>query len=133
MTDADGPAEATAGTETDPFADYGRALGELSKLINEDNGSYWRADLVGDVLIYNGTYQAGAGPDAFPLGGRTIVITDAATVRAEQLNADGAPVWRTSGSLGDVVERLRELPHPWDVNAPKTVLPEAGGHAPGDL
>ncbi|WP_146060472.1 hypothetical protein [Amycolatopsis sp. CA-128772] len=114
------------------YAEYERALGELARMVNEDDGAHWCPELVDDVLTYNGAYVRGAGDDAEHLGTRVVIIMDAARVRAEQRNADGDPVWRTAGTLGDVVERLRTLARPGDPKAPAVVLPEAdGGHAPG--
>jgi hypothetical protein len=46
-------------------------------------------------------------------------ITDA---QAKRCNPDGGPVWERTGTLDEVIDALRELPHPLAPNAPRLVL-----------
>ena len=62
---------------------------------------------------------------------RILIIAGPADVLAEQLDAEGRPVWRHAGPPLEVVERLRDVPRPGELGAPTRPLSESRELLPG--
>ncbi|HEX3783304.1 MAG TPA: hypothetical protein VHX38_26865 [Pseudonocardiaceae bacterium] len=52
---------------------------------------------------------------------------------AERTNQDGKPVWRATGSVIDVIAKLRNVPSPLALDAPRQVLPDNTPNADRDM
>lgn len=54
----------------------------------------------------------------------TLIIRGQPQVNAERTNPTGHPVWRSEGTVTEVVEALRNVPEPGSPDAPHSLLPQ---------
>lgn len=90
-------------------------LAELMALVGEGDWSPLPS-APADVLVFVRPWPDGSVD--------TLIIRGQPEVSAERTNPTGHPVWRSKGTVIEVVEALRNVPEPGTDGAPHSILPQ---------